>query len=229
MNKVKNDVRSVGKGQWRWKVKDIKYVFFDIGYTLVNEDNVWEQRCKEQALTKEAKELGLTETDIYNEIVKASLAYQPQYRTVMKKYNFTEVAPYRSELEQPYEEAEKVLEYLSGKYKLGIIANQSDGLSERLEMFGIQKYFSLIISSWDYQVMKPDVKIFEIALDKAECKPCEAVMIGDRLDNDIFPAKSIRMKTIWMRQGFGGMQNISDEKYCPDEQVNSLLELMKIL
>lgn len=210
-------------------MNDIKYVFFDIGYTLVNEDNVWEQRCKEQALTKEAKELGLTETDIYNEIVKASLAYQPQYRTVVKKYNFTEVAPYRSELEQPYEEAGKVLEYLSGKYKLGIIANQSDGLSERLEMFGLQKYFSLIISSWDYQVMKPDVKIFEIALDKAGCKPCEAVMIGDRLDNDIYPAKSIGMKTIWMRQGFGGMQNISDEKYCPDEQVNSLEGLMKIL
>lgn len=207
----------------------IKYLFFDIGYTLVNEDQVWKQRCREQAFTNEAKALGLTETDIYNEIVKASRTYKPQYRTVVKKYNFQEVAPYRNELEQPYEEAEKVLEYLSVRYKLGIIANQAEGISERLESFGIKKYFSLIISSWDYQVSKPDVKIFEIALEKAGCNPCESVMIGDRLDNDIYPAKSIGMKTIWIKQGFGGMQNILDEKYCPDEQINSLLELMKVL
>lgn len=210
-------------------MNDVKYVFFDIGYTLVNEERVWEQRCKEQALTDEAKELGLTETVFYNEIVQASIAYKPQYRTVVKKYNLKEVAPYRSELEEPYEEAVKVLEYLSEKYKLGIIANQGDGLSERLEKFGLKKYFSLIISSWDYRVAKPDVKIFEIALEKAQCKPTEAVMIGERLDNDICPAKSIGMKTIWMKQGFGGMQKIAEEKYCPDEQVDCLLDLMKVL
>ena len=207
----------------------IKYVFFDIGYTLINEDNVWKQRCKEQAMSNEAKILGLSETDIYNEIVNASMEYKPQYRTVVKKYNFKEVAPYRSELEKPYEDAVKVLEYLRRKYKLGIIANQADGLAERLEKYGIKKYFSLVISSWDYQVMKPDAKIFKIALEKAQCEPEEAVMIGDRLDNDICPAKSIGMNTIWIKQGFGGMQKISEEKYCPDEQVDCLSDLMKVL
>ena len=29
----------------------IKTLFFDVGYTLVNEDAVWERRCKEQAET----------------------------------------------------------------------------------------------------------------------------------------------------------------------------------
>jgi len=38
-------------------------------------------------------------------------------------------------------------------------------------------------------VYKPDQKIFEITLNKAECSPREACMIGDRLDNDIVPAK----------------------------------------
>jgi FMN phosphatase YigB (HAD superfamily) len=40
-------------------------------------------------------------------------------------------------------------------------------------------------------------------------------MVGDRLDNDIFPAKNIGMKTIWIKQGFGGMQNPKTDEYLP--------------
>ena len=36
----------------------MKVLFFDVGYTLVNEDAVWEARCSEQAQTVEAKKLG---------------------------------------------------------------------------------------------------------------------------------------------------------------------------
>ena len=30
-------------------------------------------------------------------------------------------------------------------------------------------------------------------------------MVGDRLDNDIVPANKIGMKTVWIKQGFGGL------------------------
>ncbi|MCM0650253.1 hypothetical protein NBE98_17955 [Clostridium swellfunianum] len=70
-------------------MKDIKCVFFDIGYTLINEEDVWTQRCIEQAETKEAKMLGLSPKQIYEEIVEASVSYQPQYRTVVKKFGFS--------------------------------------------------------------------------------------------------------------------------------------------
>ena len=63
------------------KVDNIKFVFFDIGYTLVNEDAVWEQRCYEQA--DESKVLGLTPEIIFNEIVQAAIQYLPQYKTVI--------------------------------------------------------------------------------------------------------------------------------------------------
>ncbi len=48
----------------------MKTIFFDVGYTLVNEDAVWERRCKEQAETEEAKRLGVSAEDIYHEIEK---------------------------------------------------------------------------------------------------------------------------------------------------------------
>ncbi|SEQ13377.1 putative hydrolase of the HAD superfamily [Treponema bryantii] len=206
----------------------MKTIFFDVGYTLVNEDAVWEKRCQEQVETEEAKALGLSVVDLFHEIRKATIAWLPQYRTVVKKFNFKEVAPYRSELETLYEEVPEVLKVLSKNHKLGVIANQLDGLKERLENFGILQYFSYVISSWDVKVMKPDVQIFEYALKTAECKPEEAFMVGDRLDNDIAPAKSLGMKTVWIKQGFGALQIPMSAESKPDYTVNNFSELLKI-
>ena len=206
----------------------MKVLFFDVGYTLVNEDAVWEVRCREQAQTNEAKKLGLTATNIYHEIEIASIARKPQFRTLIDKYNFKEVAPYRTELETLYKEAPTVIQALSQKYELGIIANQLDGLKERLQSFALLKYFKYIISSWDLKVMKPDIRIFEYALDKANCTPQETCMIGDRLDNDILPAKSLGMKTVWIKQGFGALQKPLSKSEEPDYTINNLAELLKI-
>lgn len=209
-------------------MKDIKCIFFDVGYTLINEDDVWEKRCMEQAEMDEAKMLGISHKQIYEEIIQASLAYKPQYRTVLKKFGFSQCAPYRNELEKLYNDADFVLQELSQKYKLGIIANQTDGLVDRLSSLGILKYFSFVISSWDYQIMKPDIRLFQIAVDQSGYNASQTVMVGDRLDNDIFPAKTIGMKTIWIKQGFGGMQNPRSDEYLPDREIADLSKLLYI-
>lgn len=36
-------------------MENIKCIFFDVGYTLVNEDEVWNERCREQSEMEEAK------------------------------------------------------------------------------------------------------------------------------------------------------------------------------
>lgn len=210
-------------------MKDIKCIFFDIGYTLINEDTVWGQRCLEQSQTDEGKLLRLTPEQIYNEIVLASLEYKPQYRTVIKKFGFTNPAPYRHNLEKLYDNVDSILETLSTKYTLGVIANQTDGLKERLQELGILKHFSHIISSWDYQIMKPDTKLFEIAVNKSGYQASEIVMVGDRLDNDIFPAKKVGMRTIWIKQGFGGIQKPKSDEYIPDIEILQLKDLLEVI
>ena len=206
----------------------MKTLFFDVGYTLVNEDAVWERRCKEQAETEEAKRLGVSAEDIYHEIEKATIEGHPQFRTAIDKFKFSQMVPYHSELETMYEEAPQVLEALSQKYELGIIANQLDGLKERLESFGLLKYFKYVISSWDVKVMKPDIRIFEYALKTANCQPQDAVMIGDRIDNDTAPAQSLGMKGVWIKQGFGSLQTALAAANPPDYEVDNLIELLRI-
>lgn len=208
---------------------DVKWVFFDMGYTLVDEGRVWERRFAEQAQTAGARKLGLTAGDLYNEVVLASRAYLPQWRTVAEKFRFDEVAPYRREEEILYGDAKEVLCRLSAKYRLGIIANQGAGLKMRLGEYGISQYIATVASSFECGCMKPDRRLFEIALEESGCLPEHAVMVGDRLDNDVYPAKALGMGTIWIRQGFGGMQEPRSDAYRADHTVDTLSGLLALL
>ena len=67
-----------------------------------------------------------------------------------------------------------------------------------------------------------------MALKKAECEPGEAVMVGDRLDNDIVPAKKLGMKTVWVRPGYAIYQSINDEDERPDYIVDTIDELIEM-
>lgn len=70
---------------------------------------------------------------------------------------------------------------------------------------------------------------YDEALARANCRPERAAMIGDRLDNDIVPAKRLGMATIWIRQGFGGMAENLTEAETPDYSVRDLRELAELL
>ena len=110
----------------------MKTIFFDVGYTLFNEDAVWETRCKEQAETEEAKKLGLSYVDFLHEIRKATILWLPQYRTVIKKYNLHEVVPYKTELETIYKDAPEVLKALSKHFKLAVPDSLYNAVAEAM-------------------------------------------------------------------------------------------------
>lgn len=93
-----------------------------------------------------------------------------------------------------------VLEQLTGRYKLGLAANQPLGCRESLKRRGLLQYFSVHWLSADVGMEKPTPEFFTTMLAAAGCRPEEAVMIGDRIDADVRPAKAAGMKTIWVRQ-----------------------------
>ena len=137
--------------------------------------------------------------------------------------------PWHKEDERLYPEAASCLERLHKHYKIGIIANQSAGSEERLERFGIRKYIDMVVASAEEGVAKPDKRIFEIALNRAGCKPSEAAMVGDRLDNDIVPANELGMYTIWIKQGNWIYATPKEELEYPDWTISNLNELRELV
>ena len=200
----------------------VKWIFFDIGSTLVDESAVYEDRISEITCSNNIK------INEFIEKVKLRAQTNPKPIISVAADYGAKVPAWRQDLETLYPDAKEVLRELRQKYKLGIIANQDYGTEKRLINFGIRQYIDLVIASAEEGVEKPDLRIFQLALDRADCKPEEAVMVGDRLDNDIAPANKIGMKTVWIKQGYGGLSKPHSEEEQPDHTVDSLNELIHL-
>ena len=97
--------------------------------------------------------------------------------------------------------------------------------AERLQAYGLSGYFEVCVSSGDIGMSKPDAAIFHLALEQAECAPGDAVMVGDRLDNDIRPANELGFRTVRILQGPGRLQQPREDGETPDATVADLDEL----
>lgn len=209
------------------KFNNIKWLFFDLGSTLVNEEKAQEARIRESVKLLAEQDISMTEQQFFQEMCNASKRYESQYLTVMKNLGSDKIAPYPHQLEQFYVEALPLLDELRQYYKIGIIANQSLTGAELLKKWQLQDKVDFVHSSADLGIAKPNLEIFKIALKSCDCEPENACMIGDRLDNDIFPAKQLGMKTIWVKQGFGAYQLPISKAYEPDLEVESLKEMFE--
>ena len=200
-------------------MKNIKWIFFDIGSTLVDESIAYKNRIE-----KTIANTYISYDEFYQRMVKISKYDQNAYNTVIEEYSLKK-APWNNDDEFVYPEAENCLSELGKRYKIGIIANQKLGSEQRLEKLGLLRYIDLVIASAEEGVAKPDLRIFQIALERANCKPEEAIMVGDRIDNDIIPANKIGMITVWIKQGFGGYAEPKEPEELPDYTVTSLVEI----
>ena len=203
-------------------ITNIKWIFFDIGSTLVDESIAYRNRIERTIANTD-----ISYDEFYQRMVEISKHDQNAYNKAVEFYGLTK-APWNSDDEFVYPEAENCLSVLSKHYKIGIIANQELGSEQRLEKLGLFKYIDLVIASAEEGVAKPDLLIFQIALDRANCKPEEAVMVGDRIDNDIIPAYKIGMKAVWIKQGFGGYAEPKTVEEQPDYVVNNLVEIIEL-
>jgi HAD superfamily hydrolase (TIGR01549 family) len=135
---------------------------------------------------------------------------------------------YEKEREVLYPGVPEILETLSRKFRLGVIANQSEGTEERLSDWGIRDHFTLVFASAELGLSKPDPRIFAAAISRAGCAPAGVLMVGDRLDNDIGPAKSQGCMTMRVLQGFSRFQTPRRAAEIPDFTISSIRELQGI-
>ena len=201
----------------------IKWIFFDIGSTLVDESAVYENRIKEITQGN-----NIDKNEFVAKVIECAQTSPKPIVSAAEDYGVN-VPAWRHDLEVLYPDSKEVLQRLSQKYKIGIIANQDFGTEQRLTDFNVHQYINLVIASAEEGVAKPDLRIFQIALARADCKPEEAVMICDRIDNDIIPANKIGMTTVWIKHGFGRYAELKEIEEHPDYTINNLNDLLNLL
>ena len=62
---------------------------------------------------------------------------------------------------------------------------------------GIQNDLDVVLVSEEEQIRKPQVEIFQRAVNRLAVRASESVFVGDNPEADITGAKNAGMKTIW--------------------------------
>ena len=204
----------------------VEWLFFDLGNTLYDETCSEYERVVSMI---KANELNIDPSDFLAQMRLGASIYAPSpFAYAREHFGIQENYPYSSEKEVLFDGVADVLKQLSACYKLGILANQPSSTLERLKKDGIYPYFDLCLLSETENLFKPDLAFFDYAIQKAECQPDRIVMIGDRLDNDIMPAKKAGMKTVRMKQGLHSVQQPISDAYRPDWEIQSVQQLVAL-
>ncbi len=193
----------------------ITTILFDLGGTLWDDypsvQASWEdirQELKEQNITFTEKE--------YQDLIDSCIfAYSPSltraiiwqavkcdhklYQKILRKV----IAKLKKRMREEFFRYNKLyagviglLEELQGKYLLGVASNNFAEAKEWLKNFGLYDYFATVTLSEEVWLFKPDTRFYEYVLNKLGASPEETMMVGDRLDNDIFPANRLGMTTV---------------------------------
>ena len=99
--------------------------------------------------------------------------------------------------DKPFPETREVIESLHDKgYNLSIITNNFWDIGKKLDNLKLSPYFDSVVSHFEAKAMKPDKKIFELALTKAKARPDDSIMIGDSLEDDFYGAMLMGIEAI---------------------------------
>jgi HAD superfamily hydrolase (TIGR01549 family) len=109
--------------------------------------------------------------------------------------------------------------------RLGLVANQPERMLEQLARAGVGDLFEHQGLSGVSGVRKPDPRAFILVAEALRVAPHDCIMVGDRIDNDIAPAKALGMATIRFRTGRHRRQKPRSPAETPDAEVTDVPEL----
>jgi putative hydrolase of the HAD superfamily len=110
----------------------------------------------------------------------------------------------------------------SQTYKLGMAGQYGKEILDLLSRSDILDCFAHKFTRDDFTITKPDPRYFEQILSKIQARPEQCIMIGDRIDKDIIPAKQLGMKTILIRTGLHKNQYPRVPSECPNVEIRSI-------
>lgn len=119
----------------------------------------------------------------------------------------------------------KELEIISKDFDMAIAGQYGREILELLKSHSLLDYFKHHITQDDFSITKPDPRYYEQIVKACKVIPEQCLMVGDRIDKDVVPARQLGMKTIMVRGDLHRNQypRIPDE--IPDAEINGVAGL----
>jgi putative hydrolase of the HAD superfamily len=195
----------------------IKGVFFDAGNTIVFPDYyIYRDICEalgievsiEEIVRAEAGARGAFDRSVAESPGKEVHGFWPVYYTPFFEHLRvpSESIPDAIEMTrvandndlgiwcEPVDGLDAVVRDLRSRdIRTGVISNSDGKVEWRLEELGVRDLFDFVIDSAIVGISKPDVRIFQNALDASGLEPAEAVYVGDYYEVDVRGARAAGM------------------------------------
>ncbi len=194
-----------------------KWIFFDVGDVLFDENAQHRYIFHSMFLAARRNGVNVTWDAYFDELrqrarSKPATSFTDALHTFVPDASLYEkiktegMAEYRAmRVPRPFgmllDNMMPVLEDLHKDFRLGVIANQHPPIVDALRDYGLEPLFDVVAIDEIFGHSKPDPRIFEWAFGQAGCVAGEAIMVGDRPDNDVAPAKKLGMGTIRFKRG----------------------------
>lgn len=184
----------------------ITTVVFDVGETLVDETRHWSGWADWMGVPR------LTFFAAVGIVVERRLHHREAFQLVRPGFDLAaesrrrEAAGWRYGFEPGdfYPDARPCLAELRARgYRIGLAGNQPEAAETALRAAGIEADF--IASSAGWGVEKPSPAFFAKVVEAAGRPAEDIAYVGDRLDNDVLPAKAAGMAAVFLRRGPWGL------------------------
>jgi putative hydrolase of the HAD superfamily len=112
--------------------------------------------------------------------------------------------------------------------RLGVVSNTvlpPTAIDEFLKFEGLIEFLPTRVYSSEVRFMKPDPRIFRIALERLGVEAGRTLFVGDRLDNDVKGPSQVRMRTALFSPPGGKTRG----RGKPDHVVQRLSDLLTIV
>lgn len=190
----------------------IKAIYFDLFFTLIvpsyektnNEYDIlnlsvgeWEQYAENDILYHE-RALGFVKTE--KEIIDKIMSLMPYEVSVIQKEQvlFAREQRMKNALKMISKEILDTLEKLKLKdIKLGLISNADCIDCKYWNQSPLFEYFNDFIFSCNVGLLKPDKRIYELAMQRLNVSPEQCLFVGDGGSNELCGAKSAGMGTVF--------------------------------
>jgi len=205
----------------------MRVVFFDLGFTLWNEESAWAEW---------ATWLGVSVLDLFSTLGSVIERGEHHHRVFemlrpdmdLRREQERRKREGRSDglrLEELYGDAIPCLRQLKASgYRIGIAGNHPREFAETLKGSGVP--LDYVGSSEEWGVEKPAAEFFVRLVELAGCAARDVVYVGDRVDNDVIPAKAAGLTSVFLRRGpWGIIQGRRPEAAQADVTIDSLGEL----
>ncbi|AHH21282.1 HAD superfamily hydrolase [Nocardia nova SH22a] len=210
----------------------ISAVVFDVGETLVDESREYGSWADWLGVPRH------TFSAVFGATIANGLDYRHAFQAFRPGFDLTRERQARVDAGVPetYGEDDLYSDVRPALSKLqelgvwvGVVGNQTVRSGKILRSLDLPTDF--IATSDDWGVEKPSVEFFAKVVEVAPCVASEIVYVGDRIDNDVAPAKKAGMRTAYIQRGAWGwiLRDSPEVADLSDWKIRDLTELPEIV